>query len=275
MSGRKETCFVIMPFGDKKDAGGNVIDFNAVYRDVIQKAVEELEIRCVRCDEIEEAGSIDRDMFQHIYESDVAVVDITTLNPNVFYELGVRHALADCITVLLRREGTSIPFNIRGLRVISYADHDDSGREAARNAIKAFIENGRTKRGYGKKDSPVHEALKLRIQGASCEIGKTEWYRYDLVGLVDKQVCVVTGDIQNVRGVDIWVNSENTDMQMARHFDRSVSGVIRYGGAKKDGDDHVEVDMIADELARERQPACTGGGDCGYRFGRAQENQRR
>ena len=151
MSGRKETCFVIMPFGDKKDAGGNVIDFNAVYRDVIQKAVEELEIRCVRCDEIEEAGSIDRDMFQHIYESDVAVVDITTLNPNVFYELGVRHALADCITVLLRREGTSIPFNIRGLRVISYADHDDSGREAARNAIKAFIENGRTKRGYGKQ----------------------------------------------------------------------------------------------------------------------------
>jgi O-acetyl-ADP-ribose deacetylase (regulator of RNase III) len=53
-----------------------------------------------------------------------------------------------------------------------------------------------------------------------------------------------------VRGIDIWVNSENTNMQMSRHFDRSISSVIRYLGAKKDAKGHVIEDTIANELTK-------------------------
>ena len=88
-----KTCFVIMPFGEKKDIDGQPINFDVIYKDFIKDAVEGLSLKCIRCDEIAEAGWIHSKMFEYIFSADVAVVDITSLNPNVFYELGIRHAL--------------------------------------------------------------------------------------------------------------------------------------------------------------------------------------
>jgi hypothetical protein len=66
ISERKRTCFVIMPFGEKKDLDGKDIDFDDIYRFFFKKAIEDLGIECIRCDEIEEAGSIHEKMFEHI-----------------------------------------------------------------------------------------------------------------------------------------------------------------------------------------------------------------
>ena len=94
-------------------------------------------------------------MFEHVYESDAAVVDITSLNPNVFYELGVRHALVDSVTVLVRRRGTEIPFNIQGLNVIEYDITDPEILEGAKKKIASHIRNGlKTKQ----NDSLVHQS---------------------------------------------------------------------------------------------------------------------
>jgi hypothetical protein len=59
---------------------------------------------------------------------------------------------------------------------------------------------------------------------------------------------LVTGDIQQVRDIDLWVNSENTNLQMARLYDPSISGLIRYLGAKKDKEGNVIEDIIANAL---------------------------
>jgi O-acetyl-ADP-ribose deacetylase (regulator of RNase III) len=59
---------------------------------------------------------------------------------------------------------------------------------------------------------------------------------------------LVTGDIRQVRGIDLWVNSENTNFQMARFYDSSISGLIRYLGAVKDKEGNVTEDTIADAL---------------------------
>ncbi len=246
MASKSKTCFVIMPFGEKKDSDGKLIDFDKIYHHLIKKAVESLDIACTRCDEIAEAGWIHSKMFQHIYESDVAVIDITSLNPNVFYELGVRHALADSVTVLLRRRNTTIPFNIQGFQVIEYDPEDMESVDDTKNKIMDFIRNGLTLK---KKDSPVHEVLNLRIGAVSPEIGRTEVFKYKLRSARDKYICLITGNIRNVTGIDVWVNSENTNMQMARHFDRSISSVIRFYGAEKRGG-RVTVDTIARELAQ-------------------------
>jgi ADP-ribose diphosphatase len=61
---------------------------------------------------------------------------------------------------------------------------------------------------------------------------------------------IKTGEILKVKGVDVWVNSENTDMMMDRIFDKSISANIRYGGAEKDTNRAVRVDTIADALRR-------------------------
>jgi O-acetyl-ADP-ribose deacetylase (regulator of RNase III) len=237
-------CFVIMPFGEKKDAEGRNIDFDEIYIHLIKNAVETLGITCIRSDEITEAGWIHSKMFERIYASDAVVVDITSLNPNVFYELGVRHALVDSVTVLVRRMGTAIPFNIQGLNVIEYNPESLASVEEAKKKIADYIRTGFKLR---KKDSPVHEVLDLRIGTASKELTKTEVFSYQLRNVPDKHIGLITGDLRHIKGIDVWVNSENTNMQMARHYDRSISSVIRYSGARKEAGRVVE-DLVANEL---------------------------
>jgi hypothetical protein len=227
----KRTCFVIMPFGEKKDLDGQDIDFDDIYRFFFKKAIEELGIDCVRCDEIEESGSIHDKMFEHIYQADVVVVDITTSNANVYYELGVRHALAKAVTVLIRRKGTTIPFNIQGLQVVEYDQTKFGSIERAKARILQIIKNGLDQR---LNDSPVHSILDLNIEPEGKPLAETKFYEFQLSG-TDRAIGLITGDIQNVtRGVDVWVNSENTNMQMARPFENSISGIIRYHGAEKE-----------------------------------------
>ena len=80
-------------------------------------------------------------MLEHILEDRVAVVDTSTLNANVFYELGVRHALRKSVTVLMRREGTTSPFNIQGLSAVSYGITPES-EAAAIKGISGAITSG-------------------------------------------------------------------------------------------------------------------------------------
>jgi hypothetical protein len=133
------------------------------------------------------------------------------LNPNVFYELGIRHALAGHVTVLIRRLGTSIPFNIQGLNVIEYNPGSMASVDEARKKIADYVRNGLRLR---RVDSPVCEVLDLRIGTASRELTKTEIFDYQLRKVPDKHVGLITGDLRHVKGIDIWVNSENTNMQM-------------------------------------------------------------
>jgi O-acetyl-ADP-ribose deacetylase (regulator of RNase III) len=233
-----------MPFGERQTADGKPIDFDKVYDYFLKPIIEALGLNCVRCDKIGESGWIHAKMFEHIYESDVALVDITTLNPNVFYELGVRHSLAPSVTVLIKRRGTNIPFNIQGFQVVDY-DEDFQSIEEAKKKISDVIRNGLKLK---KKDSPVHEVLNLRIGTNPKPIPRTEIFRYGLNGLINKHICLITGDLRHVRNIDVWVNSENTNMEMARHFDKSISSVIRYCGAKKDQAKRIVEDTIAKEL---------------------------
>jgi len=78
----------------------------------------------------------------------------------------------------------------------------------------------------------------------------TEKYQYKIKGQ-NTQIGLITGDIRNIRGVDIWVNSENTNMEMARFYENSISGIIRYMGARKDGVGNVKEDIIPTMLRRE------------------------
>ena len=234
-----------MPFGEKKDPGGKKIDFDKIYNYLIKPSVEQVkDLSCIRCDEIEEPGIIHKKMLEHIYRADVAVVDITTLNPNVFYELGVRHALADQVTVIIKRKGTNIPFNINALNSIEYDPNDLESIEKTKKKIVSFIQNGLQTR---KVDSPVHESLPIRIAAEVTPLPKTRRYTAKLP-VSGKEIGLITGELQKIKGVDVWVSSENTNMQMARFHERSVSGTIRYYGAKRNRAGQVTDDILANEL---------------------------
>lgn len=149
-----KTCFVIMPFGEKTDMAGQQIDFDVVYEFLIKPPLEQMKVEVFRCDKIPSAGSLHREMLRHILRDDLAVVDITTLNPNVFYELGVRHAVRRSGTLLLRRKGTKSPFNIQGMRAFEYDLDPRSVAEAHKTLLRAL----EYALGSTESDSLVHDS---------------------------------------------------------------------------------------------------------------------
>jgi O-acetyl-ADP-ribose deacetylase (regulator of RNase III) len=249
----EKTCFVIMPYGMKKDIDGKEIDFEEIYHYVIKPAVESLEgFICLRCDDIEAPGWVHERMLTHIYEDPIAIVDTSTLNANVFYELGVRHALKKSVTVLIHNEGTTWPFNIAGLNSIKYST-GPRGVDEAKKKIATFIVNGLNDPQH--TDSLVYNVLPdLQVGKSSARVARrltqVRVWEYPLAR--DTQSCIglVSGDRENLAIGDIWASSENTDMQMDRFYGTSTSATIRYLGAKKHPiTGRVIEDTIGDELA--------------------------
>ena len=116
-------CFVIRGFGEKKDSGGKLIDFDKVDKELIKPAMEKCGLIGGTTAIVQGSGPIHQDMFQLILRASFVICDITVHNPNVFYELGVRHALRKKYTVLIKGTPSEdrAPFDIAGLRYMEYS----------------------------------------------------------------------------------------------------------------------------------------------------------
>ena len=154
-------CFVLMPFGKKTDNGGPEIDFDSVYYDLIFPAIEEAGLKPIRADEEKVGGIIHKPMFERLILCEYAVVDLTTANPNVFYELGVRHAARPYSTVLLYAEGRKqLPFDIAPLRAIPYK-LDSSGKpdQQANDKAKETLKRRLIEAQNPNTDSPIFQLV--------------------------------------------------------------------------------------------------------------------
>lgn len=152
-------CFVLMPFGKKSDAAGAQIDFDVVYRDVIAPAVRAAGMDPLRADEEMAGGIIHKPMFERLILCEYAVADLTTANANVFYELGVRHAVRPAATVSLFAGTSRLPFDVAMLRALPYdvgADGLPSNVEAARDALADRLRAAMKER-Y--TDSPIYQLV--------------------------------------------------------------------------------------------------------------------
>jgi hypothetical protein len=109
-----------MPFGKKQDFAGTVIEFDAVYEKLIAPAILGAGLEPIRADEEVAGGIIHKPMFERLILCQYAVADLTTANANVFYELGVRHALRPYSTVPIYAEGPRLPFDVAPIRAMPY-----------------------------------------------------------------------------------------------------------------------------------------------------------
>jgi tetratricopeptide (TPR) repeat protein len=108
--------FVAMPYGIKEG-----IDFNKVYTDLIKPALDEKEgFEVFRADEELRAGNIRTDMFQELLLADLVIVDLSIDNPNVWYELGVRHALRARGIIQIKSKRDYMPFDVYTDRTLTY-----------------------------------------------------------------------------------------------------------------------------------------------------------
>jgi hypothetical protein len=151
-------CFVVMPFGVKPDGRGGSIDFDAVYESLIAPSVAAAGLQPLRADQELVGGIIHKPMFERLILCDYAVADLTTANANVFYELGVRHAVRPYSTVLIAASVGGTPFDLAPDRVLPY-DLDSAG---VPTASKEDVERLTTALRAARKastDSPVFQLV--------------------------------------------------------------------------------------------------------------------
>jgi hypothetical protein len=126
-------CFVLMPFAD---------EFQAVYDDHIKKVLTDLGLVAQRADEIASTSMITWDIWERINKARFIIADMTGRNPNVFYEVGLAHALSKEVILLTRSMG-DIPFDLQALRFIVY-DYTPRGmsefEKKLRSAAQALMQ---------------------------------------------------------------------------------------------------------------------------------------
>ena len=140
------TCFVVMGFGKKTDyPTGRVLDLDKSYKAIIKPAAEAAGYECTRADEIQHSGNINVPMYQQLLNADVVIADVSTYNPNAFYELGVRHALKPYTTITIAEDKLVFPFDVGQIAIRKYhhlgegIDYDEVERmrHELRDAIMA------------------------------------------------------------------------------------------------------------------------------------------
>ena len=155
-------CFVLMPFGTKDDEHRRKINFDSVFEQIIEPAVTAAGMDCIRADAETVGGIVHKPMFERLWFCEFAVADLTTANANVFYELGVRHALRPFTTVLISAQGSPLPFDLGPVRRHTY-HLDDAGSPTTTEAdAQALTAQLRAVSSAKKQpvDSPVYQLLR-------------------------------------------------------------------------------------------------------------------
>jgi tetratricopeptide (TPR) repeat protein len=155
-------AFVAMPFGSKPGSDGQMIDFNKVFKQYLAPALSDAGLSVFRADQETRAGDIRTDMFQELLLADLVVADLTIDNPNVWYELGVRHAL--CARGIVLVSGGRVPtaFDLYTDRKLQYSLKDgapdpatlEDDKKALTRMVTATMESW-----HGRKVSPVYNLM--------------------------------------------------------------------------------------------------------------------
>lgn len=131
-----KTCFVVMPISDMEPYP--IGHFHRVFDHLISPACKEAGYEVIRADKVASSNLIILNIIKNILDADLVICDISGKNPNVLYELGVRHSF-DLPTVLIKDSQTTNIFDIQGLR---YTQYDENLRiDNIQRNIKSIVDS--------------------------------------------------------------------------------------------------------------------------------------
>ena len=138
---QETTVFVIMPFGSGSQAKIHLGRYESLILPAIRAARERLRlpVEAVRSDLTPSGGRVTDQILRELLRARLVIADLYGLNPNVLYELGVRHAASQG-TILIAPEGTELPFDLYDLKVIWYSPHPGLEREPCASIADAVVE---------------------------------------------------------------------------------------------------------------------------------------
>ncbi len=189
---KKEQCFVIMPIGDHPSYEKG--HFTKIYRDLIKPAIENAGFEAYRADDGGGSQNIQIDIIKKIIEAPMALCDLSTRNPNVLFELGIRQAF-DLPVALIQEIGTERIFDIQTFNTGEYRsariyDEVMQDRENITNLIKTTYE----KHNKGEGINSIIRLLpidKAKLSGKS--VGSEE-----LIKIMFNQMNILSKDISTI-----------------------------------------------------------------------------
>lgn len=125
---RRPNAFIAMQFTDV---------YNEVYRDALKPLIEAIGFEPVRVDEISQPGIILNDIWMQLTQASVVIAEVSEPNPNVYYEIGVAHAL-NKPTILLAQRNTKLPFDLGPHKCIFY-DNTIAGRARLLESLRSSL----------------------------------------------------------------------------------------------------------------------------------------
>jgi hypothetical protein len=212
----KKSCFVIAPIGSEESKTRQRSDL--VLKHIIKPATEECGYKAVRADEISEPGIITTQVIQRLIDDDLVIADLTEKNPNVFYELAIRHAIRKPVVQIIKRD-EKIPFDVTVQRTIHYDLDLDSAatcREELIKQIHAAEEEPEV------VDSPVSTAIDLRVLRES-------------ENPVEKSIVEIVPMLEDIRSLVQDLNVQSRDSEVVSKLlrlifvfnDTSIPGITK------------------------------------------------
>ncbi|NTI64155.1 hypothetical protein G6L85_21810 [Agrobacterium rhizogenes] len=135
----KKRCFVVGPIG--ADDSDDRIHADWLLEAIIQPVFDAhfSDFVVERADKISNPGQITTQIITALLEAELVIADLTTLNANAFYEIGIRHTIQKPI-IHMFLEGQSIPFDIAAFRSIKFSRRRPSDLRVAKDTLKAFVQ---------------------------------------------------------------------------------------------------------------------------------------
>lgn len=233
----RPTAFVIMPFG---------ADFKEVYEAFLMPTLQDAGFTVRRADDLSDQRSILRDILELLHKSSLVVADLTNLNPNVFYELGIAHAFGQRV-ILLTQDIEELPFDLRSYRVIQYDTHFHRIEEAKQNLHKTA---GGALRGTITFGSPISDympALQVADAARETTVAQTDTSpdretapasSTEEPGWLDRLDGLVTGydnltsQLHSVNEATAAIGTETQDYSARLHRINSTAGRARTSAAR-------------------------------------------
>ena len=263
-------AFIAMPFGSKPGADGQPIHFDRIYAELIVPALQRAGYQVFRADQEQAAGDIRKDMFQELLVADLVLADLTIDNPNVWYELGVRHALRSRGVILVQGPRPTQPFDTYTDRKRNYSLKDGAPDPAMLAAdIQAIADMAIATREspWGRKVSPVYALLEHLREPRWRDLLMSQKNEFSEVYAQWQSRMEIAR--QKQRPGDILVLADETPtralrMEAKRAAGNSLLALRQYAFALEQFDAALALDP-EDKASREKKAVCLG------RLGRYEE----